>query len=45
MVTGLYFLATKFAAFDGRGKGDYMASHDLEDIVAVVDGVPSWSMK
>lgn len=40
MVSAPYFLATKFAAFDGRGRGDYTASHDLEDIVAVLDGRP-----
>lgn len=33
-----HFLATKFEAFLGRGKGDYLLSRDLEDIVAVVDG-------
>lgn len=38
MVSAPYFLATKLAAFDGRGQGDYVASHDLEDIVAVLDG-------
>lgn len=38
MVTAPYFLATKLAAFDGRGKGDYVASHDMEDIIAVLDG-------
>lgn len=32
------FLATKLEAFDGRGDRDFMASHDLEDLVAVVDG-------
>ena len=32
------FLATKLEAFYGRGKGDLMASHDLEDIIAVLDG-------
>lgn len=32
------FLATKLAAFDGRGAGDYLASHDIEDFIAVVDG-------
>lgn len=32
------FLATKLAAFDGRGRGDYQASHDMEDLIAVVDG-------
>ena len=35
------FLATKLAAFDDRGAGDYLASHDLEDFVAVVDGRPT----
>lgn len=38
MVTAPYFLATKFEAFRGRGRGDFLASHDLEDIIAVVDG-------
>lgn len=32
------FLATKWAAFDGRGGGDLLGSHDVEDIVAVVAG-------
>ncbi len=40
MVSAPYFLATKLAAFDGRGQDDYTASHDLEDIVAVLDGRP-----
>lgn len=26
---------------DARGRGDFMASHDLEDIVTVVDGCPA----
>ena len=34
------FLATKIEAFHGRGHGDYFASHDIEDIIAVVDGGP-----
>ena len=38
IVSSPYFLATKFAAFEGRGQGDYMMSHDMEDIVAVLDG-------
>ena len=38
LVTGPYFLATKFEAFEGRGKGDYLLSHDLEDIIVLVDG-------
>lgn len=37
-MTPPYFCATKIAAFHGRGKGDYAASHDLEDFLAVVDG-------
>jgi hypothetical protein len=32
------FIATKLDAFRGRGKGDYFASHDLEDLIAVIDG-------
>jgi hypothetical protein len=31
------FLATKHEAFLDRGKGDYFASHDLEDFITVVD--------
>lgn len=38
MVSAPYFLATKLEAFFGRGQGDYLASHDLEDFIAVVDG-------
>jgi len=38
LVTPPYFLATKIEAFKGRGKGDYMASHDMEDIITVLDG-------
>jgi hypothetical protein len=37
-ISAPYFLATKLEAFRGRGKGDYFASHDLEDFVTVVDG-------
>ena len=35
------FLATKLEAHYGRSAGDYMGSHDMEDILAVVDGRPS----
>lgn len=38
LVAPPYFLATKIEAFAGRGKGDYMASHDMEDIITVLDG-------
>lgn len=40
MISAPYFLACKFAAFDNRGNGDYLMSHDIEDIVAVLDGRP-----
>jgi len=36
-----YFLATKLEAFDGRGGGDFLASHDIEDVVSVIDGRPT----
>jgi predicted nucleotidyltransferase len=32
------FLATKLEAFADRGKGDSLFSHDLGDIIAIVDG-------
>src|SRR5215469_6034785 len=38
VVAAVYFCATKLEAFAGRGKGDYQSSHDLEDLIAVVDG-------
>jgi len=31
-------VATKLEAFRGRGRGDFLASHDLEDIITVFDG-------
>lgn len=38
IVTAPYFLATKLEAFKTRGKSDYYASHDFEDIVSILDG-------
>ena len=38
VVSSPYFLITKLEAFEGRGAGDYQMSHDIEDIVAVIDG-------
>jgi hypothetical protein len=38
VVTAPYFIGTKLEAFRGRGGGDFYASRDLEDIVAVIDG-------
>jgi hypothetical protein len=40
-VTAPLFVATKVEAFRSRGRGDFVASHDLEDIIAVVDGRPA----
>jgi predicted nucleotidyltransferase len=34
------FLATKLEALEDRGQDDYLASRDLEDIVALLDGRP-----
>lgn len=36
-----YLLASKIAAFKGRGKGNFYTSHDFEDIVLILDGCPS----
>jgi hypothetical protein len=38
VVTPALFIATKLEAFKDRGKTDYYGSHDIEDIVTVVDG-------
>ena len=40
IVTAPYFLATKIEAFEGRGHGDYLLSHDMEDLISVIDGRP-----
>lgn len=40
LVTPPCFIGTKLEAFRDRGKGDYLASHDLEDVISVVDGRP-----
>ena len=34
------FLATKMEAFRGRGDGDFIMSHDIEDIINLIDGCP-----
>jgi hypothetical protein len=38
LVTAPVFLATKLEAFHGRGMGNHRFSHDLEDLMAVLDG-------
>lgn len=32
------FVATKLEAFADRGKGDFLLSHDLGDLIAIIDG-------
>jgi predicted nucleotidyltransferase len=34
------FMATKLEAFLDRGASDYLSSHDLEDVLSIVDGRP-----
>jgi predicted nucleotidyltransferase len=38
LITAPYFIATKLEAFHSRGKDDVWISHDLEDVISVVDG-------
>jgi hypothetical protein len=38
LITAPYFLATKIEAFEGRGQQDFYGSHDLEDIITLLDG-------
>lgn len=40
LVTAPYFLATKIDAFHSRGSDDYIGSHDMEDIITLIDGRP-----
>jgi len=38
LISAVAFIATKLTAFEDRGNRDYYGSHDLEDIVTVIDG-------
>jgi hypothetical protein len=38
LVSAVAFVATKLEAFAGRGGGDFLGSHDLEDVLNIVDG-------
>ena len=38
IISAPYFLATKLEAFKDRGKKDFLSSHDMEDIVSLIDG-------
>lgn len=41
IISAPYFIATKLEAFKDRGKQDFLLSHDLEDIISILDGRPS----
>jgi hypothetical protein len=38
LVSAVAFVATKLEAFADRGAGDFLTSHDLEDVLHVVEG-------
>lgn len=38
LITAPVFVATKFEAFASRGNSDYLFSHDLDDLISVIDG-------
>lgn len=37
-ISPVYLIATKLAAFTNRGNQDFWMSHDLEDLITVIDG-------
>lgn len=45
LVSAPAFVATKLEAFLSRGRGDFLSSHDLEDVLNVVDGRPELSQE
>ena len=40
LISAPAFMATKLVAFADRGKSDFLSSHDLEDIISLIDGRP-----
>ena len=40
LLTSPFFMATKLEAYKGRGNNDPLASHDMEDLLNLVDGRP-----
>jgi hypothetical protein len=45
LITAPAFLGTKFEAYSDRGAGDMLASHDLEDIINVLEAGPACSRR
>lgn len=43
VISAVYFIATKLEAFRSRGNGDFIASHDMEDIISVIECRPEIS--
>jgi hypothetical protein len=41
LIAAPVFVGTKFEAHASRGGGDLLASHDMEDIINVIDGRPT----
>jgi predicted nucleotidyltransferase len=41
LISPACFLATKLEAFANRGRGDFSGHHDIEDVIAVIDGRPA----
>jgi hypothetical protein len=41
LISAPVFVGTKFEAHASRGGGDLLASHDMEDIINIVDGRPT----
>ncbi len=49
LINAPMFICTKLEAFNDRGKHDFISSHDMEDIVAIINGrdeliCESWGM-
>jgi hypothetical protein len=40
LISAPAFMATKLVAFADRGNRDFLASHDLEDVINLIDGRP-----
>lgn len=38
LVSAVAFVATKLEAFASRGGGDFLSSHDFEDVLSIIDG-------